>query len=125
MANMADNMAGTRIVGGASVPSAHMRVNATWPLAVLDLVGPRLSLRLRWPGRLLGAERLEATAADVQRAYPVRRFMVSGIGLTDRRGRDFYFWTSRSHEVLHLLRGAGFSVSDVVEKPSKLWRGIP
>lgn len=45
-----------RVVGGANVPTAYARVNATWPLAVLVLEGSQLSLTLRWPGRLFGQE---------------------------------------------------------------------
>ena len=114
-----------RIVGGANVPTAHMRVDATWPLAVLEIAGPRLSLTLRWPGRVFGAESLSTTAEELQRVYPVRRFLVSGVGFTDLHGRDFYFWTRKGQEILDSLRGAGYPVSEVVAKPSKVWRGTP
>jgi hypothetical protein len=117
--------AAVRVIGGANVPTSHMRVDATWPLALLEIAGPRLSLRLRWPGRLFGAKDLSATPDELKRIYPVRRLMVSGVGFTDRNGRDFYFWTRKSEEVLHLLCRNGYSVTDTVEKPSKVWRGTP
>jgi hypothetical protein len=74
---------------------------------------------------LFGAKDLSATPDELKRIYPVRRLMVSGVGFTDRNGHDFYFWTRKSEEVLHLLRRNGYSVSDTVEKPSKVWRGTP
>jgi hypothetical protein len=102
-----------------------MRVNATWPLAVLEVVGSRLSLRLRWPGRLFGAEELSVTVDELTRVYPIQGLMSSGVGFTNRDGRDFYFWTGKREEVLEILRGRGYPVSDTVERPSKVWRGTP
>jgi hypothetical protein len=51
--------------------------------------------------------------------------MVSGVGFVDQQGRDFYFWTRQRQAILDHLRRAGYPVSDVVEKPRKVWRGTP
>jgi hypothetical protein len=46
-----------RVIGGANVPTSHMRVDATWPLALLEIAGPRLSLSLDpWTEPLDGFE---------------------------------------------------------------------
>jgi hypothetical protein len=114
-----------RLVGGASVPTAYARVNATWPLAVLVLEGSRLSLRLRWPGRLFGARDLRVTADELVRVYPIQGFMSPGVGFTNREGHDFYFWTYKGQQVLETLRRSGYPISYTLEKPSKIWRATP
>lgn len=111
-----------RVVGGANVPTVYARVNATWPLAVLVLEGSQLSLTLRWPGRLFGARDLRVTADELIRVYPIQGFMSPGIGLTNRDGHDFYFWTYKGQQILETLRRSGYPVSYTVEKPSKIWR---
>jgi len=114
-----------RLVGGANVPTAYARVNATWPLAVLVLEGSRLSLRLRWPGRLFGARDLRVTADELVRVYPIQGFMSPGVGFRNRDGHDFYFWTYKGQQVLETLRRSGYPISYTLEKPSKIWRATP
>jgi len=115
-----------RVVGGANVPAAKvMRINATWPFAVLEIVGTRLTLELRWLGRLFGPDSLSAEPDELKRVYPIRGFMSAGVGFTRRDGRDFYMWTGKGESVLDRLRDLGYPVSRQVEKPSKVWRATP
>jgi hypothetical protein len=118
-----------RVVGGANVPTRNARINATWPLAVLTVVGDAVRLSLRGPGRViarpLGAQSLHATPVDVPRVFPVAGFTASGVGFRTRDGREFFFWTRNGPVVLDRLRLAGYTVSDVPEKPSRAWRGLP
>jgi hypothetical protein len=40
-----------RVVGGGNFPTEWLRVSASYPLAVFELSGDRLTLRLRWYAR--------------------------------------------------------------------------
>lgn len=114
-----------RVVGGANVPSSSLRMNATWPFAVLEVVRGRLTLELRWLGGLFGPDSLSAGPDELKRVYPIRGFMSAGVGFTSTDGRDFYLWTGKGEAVLKHLQDLGYPVSWQVEKPSKVWRAIP
>lgn len=122
-----------RLVGAASVPRGYLRVAASWPLAVLTVEGSRLTLRVRWFGRLAGADELDVMPDQLARAYPIgrkarksgRARRVTGVGFTDLHGHDFYFYTGRAAQVLGLLRDHGYPVSTLIEKATKVWRGVP
>jgi len=113
------------IVSGANVPTTTMRVNATWPLAVLELGEARVRLRIRG-AKLFGALTLNAGPADVTDVSPVRgKLGTSGVGFTDRAGRDYYFWTSASEQVLHGLGYYGFPVTARLRTADKAWSARP
>jgi hypothetical protein len=117
---------GSRYIGGANVPTKTTRVNISWPMAELTTDGSSLRLRFRGPGRLFkllfSAQSLSASVSDAVRVYPVRGIMGSGVGMTTADSRDFYFWTRKCDAILGQLRDAGYSVSDVAEKPPKFWQ---
>jgi hypothetical protein len=67
--------AAARWVGGANLPGTLGRVNATAPLAVLDL-GPgsiNLDVRPKLLGRMVGVSSVTVTRSDEVEAFPVRR----------------------------------------------------
>jgi hypothetical protein len=99
-----------RLVGGGNFPVQRWRVNANWPLAVLELRGDVLSLRMRMS--LLGSARIDVRPADVVSVFPVRGPVGStGIGLRRADGRDWYFWTRSAPAVLDALSRQGFPFS--------------
>ena len=102
-----------KFVGGGSAPASPLgRVNGTWPLAVLEIKPSGLTLRMRGIARIFGpVERLEATPATLRRAYPVHGLLSSGVGFTDQKGRDFYFFTNRGPRILDLLAQLGYPAS--------------
>lgn len=114
-----------RVRGGANSPTAYLRVNATWPLAVLELQGDRVSLRLSVP--FTGAQPLYARPADLLGVFPVQNRWpgTRGVGLRTFDGREWYFWTFQGAEVLDRLRQQGFPVSSVPQRAGKLWTATP
>jgi hypothetical protein len=104
----------TRWVGGANLPGSFGRMNATTPLAVLELTGPslRLYVRPRLIGRLFGIRPVTATSSDNLEAFPVRaKLWTSGVGMGRNGDAVVYFWTAQREEVLQALASAGFRVS--------------
>ena len=114
-----------RFVGGANLPTRYLRMNATWPLAVLAVNDGRLSLRLRGPLQRAGGVPLDAAPADIARVFPTRRMWTKGVGFTDRTGREWYFWTRQVQRVLTVLDEHGYAVTNVAQKAGKVWRGTP
>jgi hypothetical protein len=103
-----------RWVGGANVPGSLGRMNATSPLAVLELTDSSLNLycRPRLIARLFGIGRVVATNSDGLEAFPVTGKMgASGVGLGRSGDAVVYFWTKRREDVLQALASAGFRVS--------------
>jgi hypothetical protein len=104
-----------RLIGGGNFPAHRWRVNSNWPLAVLELRGDVLSLRMRMS--LLGSARIDVRPDDVVTVFPVRGpFGSAGVGLRPFDGRDWYFWTRSASPVLDELARQGFSVSGEVQR---------
>jgi hypothetical protein len=106
----------TRWVGGANVPGALGRMNASTPLAVLELTNGTLTLRVRprFLGTLLGAQIQAVTASAVIEMFPAKgklMFGWQGIGVQPFGRRVFYFWTRQPAEILTALAAAHFPVS--------------
>jgi hypothetical protein len=105
---------GWRWVGGGIMPASMGRVNATWPLAVLEVTSGELSLRLR--PRILavmfGARRLHASTAENTLAFPARGWFGSkGIGIQVDNQRPYYFLRADQAGLLSALAAAGFAVT--------------
>jgi hypothetical protein len=114
-----------RIVGGANMPTTYLRMNATWPLAVLTITNSRVSIRLRGPLQRIGGVPLDGTSAEIARVFPTRSMWSRGVGFTDRAGREWYFWTRRVQQVLAILDERGYRVTDVPQKAAKVWKAVP
>lgn len=112
------------VIGGGNVPTGYMRVNATWPLAVLESDGQHVALRIRG-GRLFGAVTLYASAVDLAGVYPIRSLGSSGVAFRVHDGREWYFWTGEGPRILSLLAQAGFPVTLDEQKARKVWRAEP
>ena len=114
-----------RVVGGANVPTAYLRVNATWPLAVLEVQGDRVALRVRVP--FTGAQVLYAGRADLLTVFPVQNRWpgTRGVGFRTFDGREWYFWTFQGAAILDHLQGQGFPVSPAPQRARKVWIATP
>jgi hypothetical protein len=115
-----------RIVGGANMPTAHLRINGTFPLGVLVISDHSVEVRLRpsW----FGAVPLIAGPADLRLVFPIRRApRQSGVGFRTSDGREWYFWTSKasSQSALELLSHLGYPISWTAESATKMWRATP
>jgi hypothetical protein len=99
--------------GGSNVPGPWGRINATFPLAVLEVAPERLTLRLRprIVARLVGAPGLTATPADVDVIFPVKGWANGGVGLVRHGSPVVYFFTRQRAAILNALGAAGFRVS--------------
>jgi hypothetical protein len=92
-----------------------MRLNATWPLAVLTVGSGRVHLRVR--PALFAAKPYDSSAGDLKEVFPCRgTFGSSGVGFRSYDGRLFYFWTGRRDAVLDACRSAGLPVSSEVRR---------
>ncbi|MGA7671710.1 MAG: hypothetical protein WBW04_14880 [Nitrolancea sp.] len=110
---------GLRRVGVANVPTSLGRMN--YPLAVLELDGERVTIRLRPASILgfLGVSALELGATTDVDAFPVRgRLGASGIGLKPPRQPVHYFWTGQRETILAALTRAGISASWQERRPA-------
>jgi hypothetical protein len=67
-----------RIVGGANVPTGHLRMNANWPLAVLEYDGRQVAVTVR--GGAFGAKPLYAGPNDLASVFRVRLMARRGVG---------------------------------------------
>jgi hypothetical protein len=89
-------------------------MNATTPLAVLDL-GPgsiNLDVRPKLLARMFGVSSMTVTRSDEVEAFPVRRrFGTRGVGVSRNGTAPVYFWTTRPDEVLQALASADWPVS--------------
>jgi hypothetical protein len=105
---------GWRWVGGAILPASMGNVNATRPLAVLEITGGELSLRLRpRPLALMfGARRLHASPVENVRAFPARGWFGSkGIGIQIGNRAPAYFLRADQAGMLAAIAAAGFEIS--------------
>lgn len=111
------NDGGWRWIGGASIPFWLGRLNASTPLAWLELGPNGLAFGVRL-GRLFGIEPLALTVSDAPRCYPVRGFLRSGgVAIQPEGTRPWYFWTGAVSEILSTLAWAGFQVTWEEQKP--------
>jgi hypothetical protein len=103
-----------RWAGAGSIPAKGVGYwYATWPLVVVELDRETVTVRLRPAlfGRLVGAEVLTATPAEVA-AYPVGNSANwQGIEFRPVGWSSFYFFAGRRDQVLKALAQAGFTVS--------------
>lgn len=123
--SMSRSSADLRVVGGANMPVKYLRVSATWPLAVLTVKDSRLTLRLRGSVRRTGGLPLDVAPHDLSRVFPTRSVWTRGVGFTDHKGHEWYFWTRHVHHVLAVLRERGYAVTDTQQKASKVWKEAP
>jgi len=115
-----------RIVGGANMPTAHLRINGTFPFGVLLISDHSVEVRIRpsW----FGAVPLIARPADLRLVFPIRRAArQSGVGFRTPDGREWYFWTSKAsgQAALELLSHLGYPISWTAEPATKVWRATP
>jgi hypothetical protein len=105
--------------GGARVPAALGWLNASMGLAVLEVVPPKVTLRIRG-GRLFGAEPVVVEPVGDVRCYPVRGRMPGTVGVALHRATaaPAYFWTFSTVEILAALQWAGFNVSWQEHRPA-------
>ena len=113
----ASSTGGWRWTGGASVPVRIGRLNASSPLATLDLDPGGLTLRVAG-GRLFGAKPLTMAATDGGVCFPLSGLIARrGIAIRPSDQRAWYFWTKSGPEMLATLAAAGFTVSWEERKP--------
>jgi hypothetical protein len=104
----------TRWVGGANLPGALGRMNATTPLAVLRLGSSSISLDIRPKliTRMLGVSSTTLARSDDVEAFPVSsRWGTRGVGLRRNGAAPLYFWTTQPEELLQALASADWPVS--------------
>lgn len=109
--------------GGANMAGALGRMNATMPLAVLDVTAETLTLRVRprQVGALFGMKPLDADRADVLNIFPVRgRMGRGGVGILIQGEAVAYFWTTDRDGVLVSLYYGGYSVG-WEEQRARIW----
>lgn len=109
--------------GGANMAGALGRMNATMPLAVLDVSANNLTLRVRPAavGAAFGMKAITATPLEVEEVFPVKgRMGASGVGILVRGEPVAYFWTRQGHEVLLTLANLGYPTSWQEQRPH-LW----
>jgi hypothetical protein len=113
-----------RLVGGANVPTSTMRVNASYPLGVMEVYERAVRVSIR--PRLFGAVPLFAGPRDLDSAFPVRgAFRTRGVGLRLTDGREWYFWTGQVDQALQTLADHEFPVSHEERRASKIWQARP
>ena len=102
-----------RLAGGMNVPAATGRVSATLPLAVLELTGTTLDLRIRprWFRRLVGGQILTLSPNSGAVIFPVHQLIGVGIGIRPSGQATWYFRTSAPEHLLSALDMAGFEIS--------------
>jgi hypothetical protein len=119
-----------RWVGGANVPTrGGYRVNAGMTLAELLFADGAVELRLRGPlARLTRAESFKVIASDLGAVFPIRSASIlrfRGVGFRRHDGREYYFKTARTDEILGVLDSAGFPVTPKAQPATKIWRSTP
>ena len=102
-----------RLAGGMNIPAATGRVSATIPLAMLELTGTTLELRIRprWFRRLVGVQILTLSPDEGAVIFPVHQFIGVGIGIRPRGQAAWYLRTSAPEHLLSALDMAGFEIS--------------
>jgi len=99
--------------GGAELPWLYDRIHAAAPLAVLELTGSSVTVRVRPRMLALGLQAVITLEPDgVDAIFPIKTRLAGyeGIGLRRHGGAVTYFWSSRREELLSALAAAGFPV---------------
>jgi hypothetical protein len=99
--------------GGAQLPWLYDQIHAAAPLAVLELTGSSVTVRVRPRVLALGLQAaVTLDADDVDAIFPIKTRLAGyeGIGLRRTGGAVTYFWSSRREEMLSALTVAGFPV---------------
>lgn len=102
-----------RWVGAADVPGTLGRINASTPLAVLELSGSSLMLRIRPQllSRFFGMRALRVEPAGVDAIFPSKgRLRTSAICIRPHGQPPFYFLLGDRASILTTLAAAGFPV---------------
>lgn len=100
-------------VGGADVPGNLGRMNASAPLAVLELNGPVLTLRIRprFLSKLFGMRNLRVEPAGVEAIFAAKgRMRYPAICIRPLGEPPFYFLLGDRASILTTLAAAGFPV---------------
>ena len=102
-----------RWVGSGSFPGWFGTMQATVPLAVLEVFGDvvRLRLRPRLLGLMFGVGPLTATATELEEVFSARRLTGVGIGFRPVGGPTYYVWTSARDEILAVLAAHHFVIT--------------
>ena len=102
-----------RWVGSGSFPGWFGTMQATVPLAVLEVFGGviRLRLRPRLLGVMFGVGPLIATPTELEEVFAARRLAGVGIGFRPGGGPTYYLWTSARDEILAVLAAHHFVVT--------------
>jgi hypothetical protein len=96
------------------MPGSLGYLQATWPLAALQVSGERIVLKMRpWVlAKITGTADLAARPADGVLIEPVRsNWTWQGIKFTVPGRPAYYFWTNRRPDVIAHIEAAGFEVS--------------
>lgn len=104
----------TQWVGAADIPGSLGRMNASTPLAVLELVDRTLTLRIRpqFLGRLFGAKTLQVEPTGVEAVFPARgRLRSRAVCIRPIGQPPFYFFLGDRQSILTTIAAAGFPVS--------------
>jgi hypothetical protein len=100
--------------GGANIAGALGRMNATMPLAVLEVTAEKLTLRVRPApiAAVFGTKPFTAEVSSVAEVFPVRgRLATKGVGILVNDQPVAYFWTTQTRGVLLSLANVGYPVS--------------
>lgn len=102
-----------RRVGGAVLPGPLGKVNASWPLGLMEGNDAWVEIRIRpvWLARLFGARPLRASTSSTVEVFPARGFWglpFVGLRVGEREG---YFACSGREELLGHLQACGYRVS--------------
>jgi hypothetical protein len=105
----------TRWVGAADVPSGLGRTNVTFPLGLLELTGPALTLRIRpaFLTGMFGMKPLVVSPREVEAVFPARvRLRSAAIGIRPYGQPPSYFLTLDNNRaaILTALGDAGFPI---------------
>ncbi len=101
----------SNFIGGASGPTkSGLRLNASWPFALLSVIPNQVKLRGRGP--LRRAFRETVTPADKVTAHAIRGPIMGGVLIQVTDGDKWLFWTTRRREVLSTLGAEGVQVVD-------------
>ena len=113
--------------GGANLPTRHLRVNASRPLARLSIDAGRIEIRLRprFAAKLFRADELSVEPGAVESVYRAVGKLFRGIGVHTNTGRDYYFSTTAAEDILAVAADAGFVVDTDPRVPRKIWNPMP
>jgi hypothetical protein len=107
------DLAATRWVGAADVPGALGRMNASTPLAVLELTGSFLTLRVRpqFLARLFGMRTLQVQPFGVDAIFPAKgRLRYPAVCVRPHGEPPYYFLVKDRAPILTALAAAGFPI---------------